>query len=227
MNYKSETPRTTLRYEADKYAQGAFSAYENMRDLAKELEVELAEAIESREFQLKLNVELNEREKQTHTELTAVTEQRDRLAEAAESRSGEQQNCKHCGSTEDFWWSRTEPMGYYCSNCGEEHEPEHTMNTDTPRTDKITDSGTNKTVSWLCIEYQQLCEKLETELTAVTEHRDRLADLVKQFIYILDITEESDSGRLFHPTNITSCRAGDLQKIGELVEALRRASNDL
>jgi hypothetical protein len=54
--------------------------------------------------------------------------------------------------------------------------------------------------------------------------RDRLADLVKQFIKILDITEESDSGRLFHPTNITSCRAGDLQKIGELVEALRRAS---
>ena len=62
------------------------------------------------------------------------------------------------------------------------------------------------------------------QLTKVTEQRDRLADLVKQFIYILDITEESDSGRLFHPTNITSCRAGDLQKIGELVEGLRRAS---
>lgn len=42
MNYKSETPRTTLRYEADKYAQGAFSAYKNMRDLAIELERELA-----------------------------------------------------------------------------------------------------------------------------------------------------------------------------------------
>jgi len=62
------------------------------------------------------------------------------------------------------------------------------------------------------------------ELAAITEQRDSLADLVKQFIYILDITEESDGGRLFHPTNITSCRAGDLQKIGELVEALRRAS---
>jgi len=62
------------------------------------------------------------------------------------------------------------------------------------------------------------------EYDQAIEQRDRLADLVKQFIYILDITEESDSGRLFHPTNITSCRAGDLQKIGELVEALRRAS---
>lgn len=68
---------------------------------------------------------------------------------------------------------------------------------------------------------------LNKELTAVTEQRDRLADLTKQFIKILDITEESDSGRLFHPTNITSCRAGDLQKIGELLEALRRSSNDL
>jgi hypothetical protein len=87
--------------------------------------------------------------------------------------------------------------------------------------------------------------ELESELTAVTEQRDaitlrlgrtqermfnaerqrdRLADLVKQFISILDITEESDGGRSFHPTNITSCRAGDLQKIGGLVEALRRAS---
>lgn len=61
------------------------------------------------------------------------------------------------------------------------------------------------------------------KLREVTEQRDRMADLVKQFIYILDITEESDGGRLFHPTNITSCRAGDLQKAGQLVEALRRA----
>jgi hypothetical protein len=65
---------------------------------------------------------------------------------------------------------------------------------------------------------------LMMENKTVTEQRDRLADLVKQFVSILDITEESDSGRLFHPTNITSCRAGDLQKIGELVEALKRAS---
>jgi predicted house-cleaning NTP pyrophosphatase (Maf/HAM1 superfamily) len=56
------------------------------------------------------------------------------------------------------------------------------------------------------------------------EQRDRLAEIAKQFVSILDITEQSDGGRLFHPTNITSCRAGDLQKIGELVEALRRAS---
>ena len=48
---------------------------------------------------------------------------KDTWIKAAESRSGGQQNCKHCGSTEDFWWSRTEPMGYYCSDCGKEYEP--------------------------------------------------------------------------------------------------------
>jgi len=67
--------------------------------------------------------------------------------------------------------------------------------------------------------WKRCSQKAEQELVTVTEQRDRLADLVKQFIYILDITEESDGGRLFHPTNITSCRAGDLQKAGQLVEA--------
>ena len=46
---------------------------------------------------------------------------------------------------------------------------------------------------------------LKTTNANLKSERDRLADLVKQFIKILDITEESDSGRLFHPTNITSC----------------------
>ena len=72
--------------------------------------------------------------------------------------------------------------------------------------------------------FERLAKEYAIETQQLTEQRDRLSDLVRQFIYILDITEESDSGRLFHPTNITSCRAGDLQKIGELVEALRRAS---
>jgi hypothetical protein len=87
-----------------------------------------------------------------------------------------------------------------------------TPRTDTPRTDERKAFFALDTI-----------RQLERELNAVTEQRDRLADLVKQFIYILDITEESDGGRLFHPTNITSCRAGDLQKAGQLVEALRRA----
>ena len=95
-------------------------------------------------------------------------------------------------------------------------------NTPTPRTEK----ETGKPNGNHAVVYAAFARKLERELTAVTEQRDRLADLVKQFIYILDVTEESDGGRLFHPTNITSCRAGDLQKAGQLVEALRRASRN-
>lgn len=86
----------------------------------------------------------------------------------------------------------------------------------TPRTDEIARGNHVVPTEW--------AQELERELATVIEARDELADLVEQFIYILDITEESDSGRLFHPTNITSCRASDLQKIGELVEALRRSS---
>jgi hypothetical protein len=34
--------------------------------------------------------------------------------------------CRHCGSWEDPWFSRSEPMGYFCSDCGRnitENEP--------------------------------------------------------------------------------------------------------
>jgi len=120
------------------------------------------------------------------------------------------------------------------------------MKTQTPRTNRAVADSNGQ---W-SFELRYCSRQLETELATVTEQRDRLqlivdeqcrvssvcreyreqrdrlADLVKQFIYILDITEESDGGRLFHPTNITSCRAGDLQKAGELVEALRRASRN-
>ena len=102
------------------------------------------------------------------------------------------------------------------------------MNTPTPSTDTLFNEIEPEFCDMSAWDYfcemTALATELETKLAAVTEQRDRLADLVKQFVGILDITEESDSGRLFHPTNITSCRAGDLQKIGELVEALRRAS---
>jgi hypothetical protein len=122
------------------------------------------------------------------------------------------------------------------------NQPERTMNTEQQRKEFEEWASSNTTIGldleldsdevgnyyWDISTYAawEAWQAAQKELTAVTEQRDRLADLVKQFISILDITEESDGGRLFHPTNITSCRAGDLQKIGELVEALRRSSND-
>ena len=92
---------------------------------------------------------------------------------------------------------------------------------DTPTPSPFATDGQRTTDAECWMNY---CLEAEKGLATVTEQRDKLADLTKQFIEIIDITEESASGRLFHPTNITSCRAGDLQKIGGLFEALRRAS---
>ena len=50
------------------------------------------------------------------------------------------------------------------------NQPERTMNTDTPRTDKVVKG------EW--IKYEKLARQLERELTAVTEQRDRLAEAV-------------------------------------------------
>ena len=93
-------------------------------------------------------------------------------------------------------------------------QPERNMN-DTPRTNQAVAQSDGQ---WSFV-LRGCSQQLERELAEIR-------DIAKQFVSILDITEESDGGRLFHPTNITSCRAGDLQKIGELVEALRRASRN-
>lgn len=51
----------------------------------------------------------------------------------------------------------------------------------------------------------------------------RLEEVVKEFWRLIDIVEESDGGRLFHPTRleINSCRALDSQKIGKLIEEMK------
>ena len=48
-----------------------------------------------------------------------------------------------------------------------------------------------------------------------------LKDLVRRMFAILDIEEESDSGRVFHPTYITSCRAGDAAQLEVIFERMK------
>lgn len=48
-----------------------------------------------------------------------------------------------------------------------------------------------------------------------------LTDLVKEFLSILDIVEESDSGRQFRPTYISSVRCMDGKRIGEILEDMK------
>jgi hypothetical protein len=48
-------------------------------------------------------------------------------------------------------------------------------------------------------------------------------ELVKELFEFLDATEESDSGRVFHPIAISCCRAMKLEPLGVCIKALRES----
>ena len=53
-----------------------------------------------------------------------------------------------------------------------------------------------------------------------------LAGLVREFFSYLDYTEESDSGRVFNPITIGSCRVLMSQPLGMCLEMLREKVKD-
>jgi hypothetical protein len=62
------------------------------------------------------------------------------------------------------------------------------------------------------------------------EHREELntksiEELVKDFFAYLDYTEESDSGRVFHPVEISCCRVLMSEPLGMLLQELRKRVN--
>lgn len=50
--------------------------------------------------------------------------------------------------------------------------------------------------------------------------------LVKELFRLLDITEETDDGRVFHPNRITSCRVLDAEKLNQVLVELKRTLED-
>ena len=48
-----------------------------------------------------------------------------------------------------------------------------------------------------------------------------LKDLVRRMFAILDIEEETDDGRPFHPNRFSSCRVYDAQKLEVILERMR------
>ena len=50
--------------------------------------------------------------------------------------------------------------------------------------------------------------------------------LVKELFRLLDITEETDDGRVFRPNRITSCRALDAEKLNKVLVELKRTMED-
>lgn len=67
-------------------------------------------------------------------------------------------------------------------------------------------------------------EELKAEYTDRLESLD-LEGLVKEFLSYLDYTEESDSGRVFHPICISSCRVLMTQPLGMCLTKIREAVN--
>lgn len=68
-------------------------------------------------------------------------------------------------------------------------------------------------------------ERLSNEVNAMRKDAERIKELVKNFIEILDTVEESDSGKEFHPVYISSCRVMESKTINEILCELRELTS--
>lgn len=50
--------------------------------------------------------------------------------------------------------------------------------------------------------------------------------LVRELFRLLDIKEETDEGRVFHPNRISSCRAMDAEKLNQVLKELKNVLED-
>jgi hypothetical protein len=49
---------------------------------------------------------------------------------------------------------------------------------------------------------------------------------VKELFELLERTEETDEGRVFHPNRISSCRALDAEKLNQILVGLKHTLED-
>jgi len=50
--------------------------------------------------------------------------------------------------------------------------------------------------------------------------------LVRELFRLLDITEQTDEGRVFRPNRISSCRALDAEKLEQVLKELKNVLED-
>lgn len=100
------TPKTEEFISSSKYP----ARYTLFEGFCRQLERELAAAHEECEEQARLLGMSAERE-------AGLLAKIERLERQLAKLSGDQ--CPHCGSKEDPCWSRSEPMGYFCRDCGQ------------------------------------------------------------------------------------------------------------
>jgi hypothetical protein len=55
---------------------------------------------------------------------------------------------------------------------------------------------------------------------------ERYDVLVRELFRLLDITEQTDEGRVFHPNRISSCRALDAEKLEQVLKELKNTLED-
>jgi len=55
---------------------------------------------------------------------------------------------------------------------------------------------------------------------------DQLKEAVKEFFAYLDMEEESDSGRIFHPISISCCRVMLHERVNSCLEKMKELAND-
>jgi hypothetical protein len=71
----------------------------------------------------------------------------------------------------------------------------------------------------------QASDAYQAQLLAEAKLQDQ-TNLIEQLFALLDITEQKDDGRYFHPNIIRSSRALDAEKLQEILGKLRGYIND-
>jgi hypothetical protein len=87
---------------------------------------------------------------------------------------------------------------------------------DTPRTDKA------RAESQKSIWTNKDTTTLETVSIYFAKELERENNELRELVNLITKQEESDSGRIFYPNQISSCRCLDAKRIGEITEKYRK-----
>lgn len=71
-------------------------------------------------------------------------------------------------------------------------------------------------------ELKQVDETAKAMIQISEERAEKAEKLWKEFITLMEITEESDSGNEFNPNKISSCRAMDGKRLNEILNEARQ-----
>ena len=72
--------------------------------------------------------------------------------------------------------------------------------------------------------YLNQIEKNQDAAATQENNVEHMKSLLVRFFEFLDLTDESDSGNIFHPINIGSCRADKQQPLEDLLAEMKKAS---